>query len=262
MLPVFALVADNPIPTLKFGADEPPMNLTEKYRPKTLADVRGQGYIVHSLSEFASAPHSTAFIFAGPTGVGKTSAAFALANDLGIDRFWGFIHVRAGENNADSIDDVLRQLRLACPCGSGWKMVLVDEADYMSAKAKNLWLSILEDLPPKSIVIFTTNSLEKFETRFVDRCEKFVFGANGSTLRQDGEDLVASIWRAEAAPGTPPSLDTLGDAIDHEGCISFRRIVRTTEAFMRARKGGYAEPAAKPAAPKFALSAAPSKRRR
>lgn len=259
----FALRADNPIPTLRFGPDDVPMNLVEKYRPRSLSDVLGQGYIVHSLQSFAAAPHPTAFLFSGPTGVGKTSAALALAHDLGVDRFWGLIHVKAGENNADSIEDVLRQLRLACPAGSGWKLVLVDEADYMSQKAKNLWLSILEDLPPRSIVVFTTNDASKFEQRFIDRCEHFAFSADGRSLRQDGEHLVRSIWRAEDVPGDAPSLNQLGDAINAQGEISFRRIVRTTEAFIRARKAGSHDPVLKapiPIAPAFQLKVESNRR--
>jgi len=51
--------------------------------------IHGQAPVVRSLSAFAAAPHSNAFIFAGSSGVGKTAAAWALANELGCDPDWG-----------------------------------------------------------------------------------------------------------------------------------------------------------------------------
>jgi len=81
----------------------------DKYRPRTLAEVAGQSEAVAVLRDFAAMPYSWAFILAGDTGTGKTSAAWALAADLGCDidfappEFGGLFSIPSGEHNADAI---------------------------------------------------------------------------------------------------------------------------------------------------------------
>src|SRR5260370_11121125 len=60
------------------------MNLPDKYRPQTVTDILGQPWIVDQLAAFIQSPYSCAFLMAGDTGTGKSSAAVALARDLGI----------------------------------------------------------------------------------------------------------------------------------------------------------------------------------
>ena len=54
----------------------------EKYRPKTLSEVIGQKHIVDRLKAFVSRSDFPSMIFAGTAGVGKTTCAIAMANDL------------------------------------------------------------------------------------------------------------------------------------------------------------------------------------
>ncbi len=66
--------ADRPWPD-----NRPPGPLTERYRPLTLADICGQEEAVGVLGRFAQPPYSTAYLFDGETGTGKTSAVLAQA---------------------------------------------------------------------------------------------------------------------------------------------------------------------------------------
>ncbi len=153
-----------PAPMLPLSDAPPEVNLIERHRPKRLGDIAAQPHVVSRLGFFTQFPCSCAFVFEGPTGVGKTSTAEALANELGVDSFWGLQRIKAGEQDAEAVEQALKMLRFAAP-GSGWKLVIVDEADWMSTKASMLWLSALEDLPSKSIIVFTTNHLERFQDR-------------------------------------------------------------------------------------------------
>ena len=78
---------------------------TEKYRPKTLAQVRGNDKAVGTMRKWATAweagaPTKKGLIIVGKSGTGKTSAAYALASDLN----WGVIELNASDaRNADNI---------------------------------------------------------------------------------------------------------------------------------------------------------------
>jgi hypothetical protein len=106
----------------------------------------------------------------------------------------------------------------------------------MSHKASQLWLSALEDLPPHSLIIFTTNNANKFSDRFVDRCEYFAFAGRVEALESSAYDLIDRIWAAEIGDGQPPQLRHLGNVTDGSGQISFRRIVRALEPAIRERR--------------------------
>jgi ATPase family associated with various cellular activities (AAA) len=229
---MFSPVQSRSMPqSLAFGAQpKEPVSLTEKYRPQSFADLFGQSFAVDTLTQFASNPYPMAFLFHGETGTGKTSAALALANELGVDANWSLHRISAGEMDAEAVAFALKSLRFSAPNG-GWKIVVCDEADSMSAKAKQMWLSALEELPSRSVVVFTTNHRSKFEPRFLHRCEEVAFESDADTLYQDAQRFLETMWHAEAMPGTAPDVRSLDLA--EKGHISFRRIVRYVEACKR-----------------------------
>lgn len=248
-LPAFQLGYPQTTPELAFPKlAKAPVALTEKYRPRTLAGMLGQGAVVHQLESFLEAPHSCAFLFTGETGVGKTTAALAIAAELGSVEYGGLHHIKSGEQDGAAVTSALDALRYTPMVGSRWKVVIVDEADYMSTKAENLWLSALEDLPDYSIIVFTTNKPDRFAQRFLDRCERLEFTSDAKLVSQDAQTLVNTIWAAEVGTVPPPALKSLMNVVDSTGKISFRRVVRALEPIIR--KGGQAQippPVATPA---------------
>lgn len=222
---------------LPFGPDVKPVaSLTETYRPQQLSEMVGQGLVVKRLQDFLDAPHSTAFLFEGPTGVGKTTAALCLAAELGAVEYGGLHRIDSGMQDAEAVATSLDNLRYTPMLGSGWKVVIVDEADYMSPKAQQLWLSALEDLPPRSLIIFTTNKTEKFADRFLDRCERFAFQANGAMLLQDAQALINLIWTREGRTDRAPNVAELPGLLDANKQLSFRRVVRALEPLVRSTR--------------------------
>jgi replication-associated recombination protein RarA len=218
--------------------------LVRKYRPRTLAEVAGQPTAVAALSKFVAAPYPWCFIFAGDTGTGKTSAAWALAAELGCDidasppEFGGVFSIPSGEHNAASVRDVWPTLSLT-PMGSerGWKVLIVNEVEQVSALVEILWLDRLEDIPTKTVAIFTTNAIENLPARFRDRPEILVFEAAADRLDGPARGLARQIWRQETGEDCPPAIvQTIVDRATQAGRVSFRRVVQNIVPLLAARK--------------------------
>jgi len=121
---------------------------TEKYRPKGLKDVVGNQKAVGALSKWAeewkvSIPKKRAVILDGSPGVGKTSAALALANDMD----WGVIELNASDvRNEEAISKTATLGALNETFTSegdfiftsqgGKKLIILDEADSLYERAK------------------------------------------------------------------------------------------------------------------------------
>jgi len=119
---------------------------TEKYRPKTLSDVVGNKEATRQLKSWASEwisgkPTSRAVILAGKPGIGKTTSAIALANDMG----WEVLEMNASDHrNRDAIkafvgrsavDDTFSESGDFTPYNEGKRTLLVlDEADNIFGK--------------------------------------------------------------------------------------------------------------------------------
>ncbi len=110
---------------------------TEKYRPSTLAEVRGNDKARDALKEWADSweQHREAVIVYGSPGIGKTSAAHALASDKG----WPVIELNASDQRqADVIDRIAgeaAQSGTLTQGSSGRRLVVMDEADNFHGNA-------------------------------------------------------------------------------------------------------------------------------
>ena len=238
---------ENPQRGFKFSDAPKRVSLDEKYRPRTLADLIGNGLAKFDLQSFAETPYSNALMFSGASGIGKTSAAFALALDLGADK-WSTIEIRSGECTGEAVKDALSHLNHSAWSGSGWKFVIVNEADHMSQKAEFLWLDSLEDIRAncdRSVVIFTTNNPEKLDHRFLTRCKPIEFIPVDII---DAQTVARRVWEGERTPGDCPDVETFKGLRDRNGLISLRWVIQLLEPYIaRAnREPAKAKPVATP----------------
>ena len=110
---------------------------TEKYRPTTLAEVRGNDKARDALQEWADTwdSHREAVILHGAPGIGKTSAAHALANDMD----WPTIELNASDSRTkDVIEKVAGEAAKSGTLtagGTGRRLVIMDEADNIHGNA-------------------------------------------------------------------------------------------------------------------------------
>jgi replication-associated recombination protein RarA len=110
-----------------------PQCLTEKYRPTRIADFIGLERPKKVLSAFRKRPTSGAWLFVGPSGVGKSTMALALAEELQAE-----LHkIPSQKCNAQTIDDTVRHCWYAPMMAGGFHVVLADEADQMTNAAQH-----------------------------------------------------------------------------------------------------------------------------
>src|SRR5260370_14816317 len=161
-------------------------SLAIKYRPKNLSEVLGQPEVVRAVRLFVAQLYPASFLFHGATGVGKTSCAVAMAYELGIavdeGELGGFTEIPSGRLTGEAVKEQMNLLRYTPLVGSGWRMLVCNEADAMTDGAEKQWLDALEHLPPRSVVVFTTNNLAKISPPLPNPSKVFAFHRETTTL--------------------------------------------------------------------------------
>lgn len=174
------------------------MKLNERYRPQTLAEVVGQPP-ARVLARFARDPHSECFLLEGPPGCGKTTSAYALANELGCtDEFSGRHTVIASELLIDEARDVFGcTLRLRPLQGNGWRVLVIEELENLNEKVQTYLKVALETmLPEKCVVVATTNGAGKLSEALLQRFKILVY-SGGPVFAQAARDHIAAVWTKE-----------------------------------------------------------------
>ena len=150
-------------------------DIITKYRPQTWEGVVGHHSIVKSLQQAVAEKRARAFLFTGPSGVGKTTIARILARELGVDvDGLAWIEVDAAtQNGVDAMRDLKNRIRLHPLGSSGAQAVCMDECHMLTAQSWNSLLKDVEEPPPGVIWIFCTTLPNKVPKAIHTRCLEY-----------------------------------------------------------------------------------------
>lgn len=171
--------------------------LTERYRPRTLEQFVGLEKPKKLARALIARPYSSAWRFVGPSGTGKSTLAMAIAELMPAELH----HIQSQECNLETLERVCRTCNYVPMAGKSHHLILVDEADQMTAAAQLYLLSKLDGTAPlpNTIWIFTCNGTDKLQDRFLSRTLPVEFSSYG--IAKDASDLLGAIWASEAPAG-------------------------------------------------------------
>jgi DNA polymerase-3 subunit gamma/tau len=172
------------------------VSLYRTWRPKSFADLVGQDAVVRTLrTALSSGKLAHAYLFSGPRGSGKTSAAKILARC--IDCVHGptpdpdntcencramlagsaldVIEVDAASNRGIEEIRALRESVKFAPSSMRMKVFIIDEAHMLTREGANAFLKTLEEPPPHAVFILATTAPEALPATILSRCQRYAF---------------------------------------------------------------------------------------
>lgn len=153
------------------------------YRPRSFDDMVGQKIITQTLKNaIATQQTGHAYLFSGPRGTGKTSAAKIFAREVnGIapetddSQIPDIIEIDAASNNG--VDEIrnIRDGANYAPIESEYKIYIIDEVHMLSSGAFNALLKTLEEPPANVKFILATTEPQKIPATILSRTQRFEF---------------------------------------------------------------------------------------
>jgi DNA polymerase-3 subunit gamma/tau len=214
-------------------------------RPKTFDELAGQEFVTATLkNSLEKGQIAHAYLFSGPRGCGKTSAARILARALRCEKgtpsqpcgvcpqcvevlrgtSMDVLEIDGASNTG--VNDV-RQIKeevLFPPTTGRYKVYIIDEVHMLSNSAFNALLKTIEEPPPNVVFIFATTELQKVPATIRSRCQQFNFRLIAvetiiALLREACKEIGAQaeddalLWIAREATGSCRDAYTIFDQV-------------------------------------------------
>ena len=197
----------------------------EKYRPRRLDDIVGQNDIVVRLKSYVKTGNLPHLLFAGSAGVGKTTAAVALAREFFGDSWQtNFREMNASdERGIDVVRTQIKEFARTSPLGGAeFKILFLDEADALTTDAQAALRRTMETYARTCRFILSCNYSSKIIDPIQSRCAIYRFRP------LDREAVIEEIRRIAAAEGLTLTEGAL-DAIVYVAAGDMRKAINALQ---------------------------------
>jgi len=212
----------------------------EKYRPKEVKDYvfrdQAQRDQVNGWVKDKSIPH---LLFSGHAGIGKTTLAKVLLNELEVNEY-DVLEINASRTNSvEDVRDKIVNFVQMIPFGD-FKVVLLDEADYLSPNAQAALRGVMEEYHTTSRFILTCNYPNRIIPALHSRCQGF------HIAKIDQTEFTARVAEILITEGVQPDLDTLDTYVkatypDLRKCINMVQMNVQDNSLLKPNEGDTGE---------------------
>ena len=145
----------------------------EKYRPKTVQETILPDELKQTFQKIVDSGEIPNMMFTGTAGLGKTTVARAICNELGLD----YIVINGSEEgNIDALRGKIKQFASSVSLSGGYKVVILDEADYLNPQSTQPALrGFIEEFSTNCRFILTCNFKNKVIEPLHSRCGVYEF---------------------------------------------------------------------------------------
>ena len=145
----------------------------EKYRPDTIKDVILPSHIKATFEDIVNGGELHNMLLTGTAGLGKTTVAKALCNELNLD----YLLINGSEEgNIDTLRNKIKQFASTVSLSGGYKVVILDEADYLNPQSTQPALrGFIEEFSANCRFILTCNFKNRIIEPLHSRCSVIEF---------------------------------------------------------------------------------------
>ena len=145
----------------------------EKYRPKTIQETILPDDLKETFQKIVDSGEIPNMLFTGTAGLGKTTVARAICNELGLD----YIVINGSEEgNIDTLSGKIKQFASSVSLSGGYKVVILDEADYLNPQSTQPALrGFIEEFSQNCRFILTCNFKNRVIEPLHSRCGVYEF---------------------------------------------------------------------------------------
>lgn len=168
---------------------------TEKFRPRKVEDCILPDTIKQTFQEYVNKGEIPNLLLSGSAGVGKTTIAKALCNEVGCD----FIVINGSdESGIDVLRNKIKNYASSVSLSGGRKVIIIDEADYLNPNSTQPALrGAIEEFASNCSFIFTCNYKNRIIDPIHSRCTVIDFKANGSKAKLASQFFKRVEWILE-----------------------------------------------------------------
>jgi len=180
---------------------------TEKYRPRKLEEMVGQDAVVERLEAYVKSKSIPHLLFAGPAGLGKTTAALCITNELFGDVRGNFLELNASdERGIEVVRTKIKDFARTVPLSGSFKIIFLDEADALTPDAQNALRRTMENYTKTCRFILSCNYSSKIIEPIQSRCAIFRFKpiSNDAIIKR-----LETILKEEGVEYTKDGLDAI-----------------------------------------------------